>query len=69
MLRNRLTRLDFDRHHDIFHPGMSILHTAPKNLLGTRLRSIEGVDYPGGTLPGESGPERIGPTDPSRGST
>jgi len=63
MERHRSLWLYLDRHPEMFQPGMQILHVAPENVLRNRFRKIEGVDYLGGDLTAEFGPEQVDVTD------
>lgn len=59
MERHRATWLYLDEHPEMLTPGSRILHIAPENVLRNRFRSIPEVEYHGGDLTAEFGPERI----------
>lgn len=59
MERHRVLWLYLDRHPELLSPGMSILHVAPERVLRRRFEAVPRVNYVGGDLTAEFGPERI----------
>ncbi len=52
-----------DQHPEMLLDATNVLHIAPENTLRNRLKAIPGVNYHGGDLSAEFGPERIDVTD------
>lgn len=63
MERHRSAWLYLDRHPEMLLPAARVLHVAPENVLRNRFKSLPGVEYHGGDLTAEFGPERIDVTD------
>ena len=61
--RHRLAWLYMDQHPEMLLDATNVLDIAPENTLRNRLKAIPGVNYHGGDLSAEFGPERIDVTD------